>query len=97
VTTVTVSVPGALRAAAGGESQLTVQVRDGACLRDVLDVLDADRPLLGRRLRDETGRLRRHVNVYVGDTDVRDTGVLATPVPDGAAVLVLPSVAGGSD
>jgi molybdopterin converting factor small subunit len=48
-----------------------------------------------RRIVDERGELRRFVNVYVGDVDVRDRDGLATTIPDGSTVLVLPSVAGG--
>jgi molybdopterin converting factor small subunit len=51
--------------------------------------------MLGRRIRDETGQVRRFVNVYVDGDDVRFNGGLATPVRDGAEVQVLPSVAGG--
>jgi molybdopterin converting factor small subunit len=62
---------------------------------EVLDALAADHPLLGRRIRDETGALRRFVNVYVDGDDVRFGQGLATAVRDGAVVQVLPSVAGG--
>ena len=62
---------------------------------DLLDALTAQPPTLGRRIRDETGRVRRFVNVYVDGEDVRWQDGLATAVPDGAVVQVLPSVAGG--
>ena len=51
--------------------------------------------MLARRIRDETGQVRRFVNVYVDGDDVRFEGGLATKVRDGAEVQVLPSVAGG--
>jgi molybdopterin converting factor small subunit len=51
--------------------------------------------MLCRRIRDETGQVRRFVNVYVDGDDVRFQGGLTTPVRDGAEVQVLPSVAGG--
>ena len=89
-----VVLPGVLADLAGGAKHLTVDV-GGGTLRDLLDLLDADHPLLGRRIRDETGQVRRFVNVYVDGDDVRFTDGLATPVPDGAVVQVLPSVAGG--
>jgi len=62
---------------------------------DLLDTLAAVHPALARRIRDESGALRRFVNVYVDGDDVRFAGGLGTPVPDGAVVQVLPSVAGG--
>ena len=52
--------------------------------------LTAQHPTLGRRIRDETGRVRRFVNVYVDGEDVRWQDGLATAVPDGAVVQVLP-------
>ncbi len=61
----------------------------------MLDALAAQHPLLARRIRDETGQVRRFVNVYVDGDDVRFEGGLDTTVRDGAEVQVLPSVAGG--
>ena len=90
---VQVVLPGVLADLAGGRRHVDVDV-DGT-VRDVLDVLAADHPVLGRRLRDETGALRRYVNVYVDGDDVRGGQGLATPVSDRAVVHVLPSVAGG--
>jgi molybdopterin synthase sulfur carrier subunit len=92
--TVQVLLPGGLAALAGGAKHLDVQPQ-GETLADLLDALDAEHPLLGRRIRDETGKVRRFVNVYVDGDDVRFQGGLATPVRDGAEVQVLPSVAGG--
>ena len=92
--TVQVVLPGVLAALAGGEKHLAVEPK-GETLGDVLDVLAADHPLLGRRIRDETGQVRRFVNVYVDGDDVRFQGGLATQIRDGAEVQVLPSVAGG--
>ena len=90
---VTVLVPGALRLDADGESQLRVTAAGD--LRAVLDELARHWPRLARRIRDERGELRRYVNVYVDGADCRHTGGLDTPVPTGAEVQVLPSVAGG--
>jgi molybdopterin synthase sulfur carrier subunit len=91
---VEVVLPGVLADLAGGVKHLQV-ASAGGTLRDVLDTLAADHPLLDRRIRDEAGVLRRFVNVYVDGDDVRFTGGLGAPVPDGAVVQVLPSVAGG--
>jgi molybdopterin converting factor small subunit len=89
----TVLIPGVLRAEANGASHLEVGA-DG-CLRDVLDEIGARWPRLERRIRDESGALRRYVNVYVDGEDCRRSGGLDTPVPAGAEIQVLPSVAGG--
>lgn len=90
--TVTVRLPRVLADVAAGQREFVVPA---GSLGEVLDVLVAANPVLARRLRDEAGALRRYVNVYVDNEDVRATGGLATPVPDGAVVEVLPSVAGG--
>lgn len=92
---VVVVLPGALRQFTGGESWLTVAVPDEATVGTVLDRVGAELPALHRRIQDETGVLRRHVNVYVGQTNVRDAQLLDTPVPLGSDVTILPSVAGG--
>ena len=92
--TVQVLLPGVLAALAGGSKHVAVEPA-GDSLGDVLDALAATHPMLARRIRDETGQVRRFVNVYVDGDDVRFNGGLATPVRDGAEVQVLPSVAGG--
>lgn len=92
--TVQVVLPGVLASLAGGARHLDVEPAGGT-LADLLDALAADHPMLGRRLRDETGQVRRFVNVYVDGDDVRFQGGLTTCVRDGAEVQVLPSVAGG--
>ena len=88
-----VVLPGVLADLAGGARHLTVDA--GGTLADLLDRLDTRHPLLVRRIRDETGAVRRFVNVYVDGDDVRFAQGLATPVVEGAVVQVLPSVAGG--
>jgi len=92
--TVQVLLPGVLAALVGGEKHVAVQPA-GDTLADVLDALAAKHPMLARRIRDETGQVRRFVNVYVDGDDVRFGGGLQTEVRDGAEVHVLPSVAGG--
>ena len=91
---VEVVLPGVLADLAGGQKHLAVEV-SGGTLGDLLDDLAARHPLLGRRIRDEQGQLRRFVNVYVDGDDVRFENGLKTELPDGAVVQVLPSVAGG--
>jgi sulfur-carrier protein len=92
--TVQVLLPGALASLAGGAKHLDVEPAGGT-LADLLDALAAQHPLLARRIRDETGQVRRFVNIYVDGDDVRFEGGLGTEVRDGAEVQVLPSVAGG--
>lgn len=92
---VAVIVPGALRQYTGGDSRIEVEVPTEATVGTVLESLAVDRPTLHRRIQDEAGVLRRHVNVFVGDTNVRDAELLETPVRAGVDVTVLPSVSGG--
>jgi molybdopterin converting factor small subunit len=92
--TVQVILPGVLAALAGGEKHVHVDP-SGDTLADLLDALAAEHPMLTRRIRDETGQVRRFVNVYVDGDDVRFAGGLEAKVRDGADVQVLPSVAGG--
>jgi molybdopterin synthase sulfur carrier subunit len=81
-----------MRPLAGGSS--TVQV-EGATLGDVLHALEAAHPGFGERLFDDTGALRKFVNVFVADDDVRYLDGLATVVPAGETVSIIPAVAGG--
>ena len=90
----TLLLPGVLRADADGSPRVSVAA--SGTLRAVLDEVGQRWPRLERRIRDEQGALRRYVNVYVDGTDVRDADGLATPLRDGAEVLVIPSVAGGA-
>jgi molybdopterin synthase sulfur carrier subunit len=89
---VTVRIPTTLRPLSGGAS--TVAVEPGA-LSDVIKALDAAHPGFGDRLLDEEGALRRFVNVFVDDDDVRYLDGLDTNVPDGQTVSIIPAVAGG--
>ena len=89
---VTVRIPTTLRPLAGGASEVEV---DGATVGDVLKSLDAKHPGFSDRLLDEDGGLRKFVNIFVADDDVRFLDGLATPVPDGETVAIIPAVAGG--
>ena len=90
---VVVRIPSALADLAGGRS-LTFTPAPGD-VAELLDVIADERPALSRRIRDETGALRRFVNVYVDGDDVRHLAGTATPLRPGSEVHVLPSVAGG--
>ena len=96
---ITILVPAALRSEAGGAAKLTVASPVPSApgtLGDLLDEVAEAWPRLERRIRDEQGRLRRYVNIYVDGEDCRTMAGMATAVPDGAEVQVLPSVAGGA-
>jgi sulfur-carrier protein len=88
---VEVRVPTILRPLTGGEKIVQAQ---GTTLEAVIKDLDASYPGIGERLVDDSG-LRRFVNVYVNDEDVRFMDSLRTPVQDGDSVTILPAVAGG--
>ena len=89
---VSVRIPTILRTYTGGDSEVSAT---GATLAEVLDDLDARFNGIKGRILDESGELRRFVNVYVGNDDVRFLDNLATPTPDGTQVSVIPAVAGG--
>ena len=93
---VRIILPGVLREFAGGLGELVVPVVDGTVsLRTVLDTAVVARPRLDARIRDETGALRRHVNVFVDGQDARRAGGLDASVGSGAVIHILPSIAGG--
>lgn len=91
---VVVLLPDPLRTDAGGRGEVTVDAPGGS-LADVLDAVARELPVVGRRVRDETGALRRHVNAFVDGEDARYAGALAAPVREGSVVHLLPAVSGG--
>ena len=88
----TVRIPTTLRPMAGGKSEVEVE---GTTVGEVLKALDAAHPGFADRLLDDDGNLRKFVNVFVADDDVRFMDGLETPVPDGETVAIIPAVAGG--
>jgi sulfur-carrier protein len=89
---VTVRIPTTMRPISGGAS--TVQV-EGVTLADVLGSLESAHPGFRDRLFDDDGALRKFVNVFVADDDVRYLDGLDTVVPAGETVSIIPAVAGG--
>mgnify|MGYP002383754888 CR=1 FL=1 len=87
-----VRLPTLLRPYAGNQS--TVEVA-GQTLREAVDDLVQRHPDVAGRILEESGELRKFVNVYVNDDDVRFTGGLSTAVKDGDSISILPAVAGG--
>ena len=90
---VLVRIPTILRSYTGGAAEVSASA---GTLRQVIAGLDAAYPGLGGRILDEGGQLRRFVNAYVGEEDVRFAQGLDTPVASGARVSFIPAVAGGA-
>jgi len=90
--TVTIHVPGALRPYCDGATQLSAAA---STVRAVLDELERRHAPLHRNLCDETGAVRRHLNVFVNSDNVRDLQGLDTPLAPGDVVSILTSVSGG--
>jgi len=90
---VTLRVPTILRSLTGGEAEVSVE--GAATLAELIAKVDADHPGIRGRVLDDDGKIRRFVNVYVGEDDVRFAQGLETPTPDGVTVSIIPAVAGG--
>lgn len=91
-----VRIPTILRTYTGGEKAVDA---DGATLSALIDSLDANHPGIKDRLVEDKGdgiELRRFVNVYINDEDVRFIGSLEAALADGDQVVILPAVAGGA-
>ena len=93
VMSVTVRIPTTLRPLTAGAASVSTT---GATVSDVLADLEARHPGLRERVLDESGALRRFVNVFVDDEDVRFLDGPATEVPAGSTVAIVPAVAGGA-
>lgn len=90
--TVTVHVPGPLRAYSAGAGELALSVTN---LRAVLEELERHYPALHRSVCDDTGAVRRHINLFVNTHHMRDRNGLDTPLVPGDEVSILPAVSGG--
>lgn len=89
---VSVRIPTILRTYTSGQAEVSAE---GGTLAEVIASLEANHPGIAARVLDESGKLRRFVNVYVNDDDVRFEGGLEAATPDGAGVSIIPAVAGG--
>jgi molybdopterin synthase sulfur carrier subunit len=87
-----VRIPTSLRKYTQGQAEVTVA---GADVRAVLDALEAANPGIKERICDDAGQVRRFVNVFVGEEDIRFLDNLATPVKDADEVSIVPAIAGG--
>ncbi len=90
---VVVRVPAQLRSLTGGVGE--VDVESSGTLKETLDALFAKYPDLKGRILDESGTLRRFVNIFVSDEDIRFQEGLDTKVTDGQVLSIVPAVAGG--
>ncbi len=89
---VTVRIPTPLRKLTGGADEVSI---DGANVGEIIENLEAAHPGLKERLCDEAGEIRRFVNVYVNDEDVRFLKGRDTALKDGDEVSIVPAIAGG--
>lgn len=96
---VRIRVPTQLRDLVAGAGVVEVAVGVGAdgmsTVATVLDGLALEHPVLERRIRDEHGRTRGHVNLFLGSDNVRDRNGLATPISPGEELSIIPAVSGG--
>jgi molybdopterin synthase sulfur carrier subunit len=96
VTRITLELPSALADVAGGRRTLSVELDgDSPTVADLLDLVAGTHPHLARRLRTESGQLRRHVNVYADGLDVRADAGTDTVLSPQSVVMVIPAVSGG--
>jgi molybdopterin converting factor small subunit len=92
--TVNCWIPGPLTSLTGGRRHVDVAT-SGSTLRDALEALFAAHPGIRDRILTEQGEVRQHVNVFVGNSDARSTGGLATPLEDGMEISIIPAISGG--
>jgi molybdopterin synthase sulfur carrier subunit len=85
-------IPTPLRRLAGGASELSVE---GSTVKEALEALERDYPGFRERLYDESGEIRRFVNIYVAGEDIRFLKGVDTPLKEGEEVSIVPAVAGG--
>ena len=91
---VTFLIPSPLRPLVGGRDRVSVDAR-GTTVRDALRALWSRHPELELRIVTEQGEARPHVNVFVGNESIRDTGGLETPLAEGVEIAIIPAVSGG--
>ena len=89
---ITIHLPGPLRPYCAGASKLSIAA---GTIRVALEHLERDQAALYRNLCDETGALRRHLNVFVNSDNVRDLAGVDTTLTAGDVVTFLPAVSGG--
>jgi molybdopterin converting factor small subunit len=91
---VTILVPGPLREYCQGARELTSSATN---VRDALIELERNHPTLYRNVCDETGAVRRHINIFVNTAHVRDRDGMDTELTPGDELIILPAVSGGGE
>lgn len=93
---VTFHIPGPLRQFTDGRSKVGVEMeRSPTTLAEALSALWTLYPALRDRIATEQGQIREHVNIFIGDADIRYTGGLTSPVSAGSEVSIVPAISGG--
>lgn len=92
---VTFNIPGALREFTGGQSKVHIDASP-ATLADALTVLWTLYPGVRDRMANEQGQIRQHINVFIGNDDIRYTGGVTSKLSAGAEVSIVPAVSGGT-
>jgi molybdopterin converting factor small subunit len=87
-------IPGALREFTGGRGRIEF-AEDPATVADALTMLWTIYPGVRDRVADEQGRVRQHINIFVGNENTRYSGGPATPIGDGDEISIVPAVSGG--
>jgi molybdopterin synthase sulfur carrier subunit len=88
-------IPGPLREFTDNQGDVHVEVKAGGDLLKALQTLFAAHPGIRDRVLTESSEIRRHVNIFVGNEDVRYTGGLATAISAGVEISIVPSISGG--
>jgi molybdopterin converting factor small subunit len=92
---ITFHIPGALREFTAGLTKVEIEASPDV-LGEALKALWTRYPGIRDRVATEQGQIRQHINIFVGNEDVRYTGGLATPIPAGSEISIVPAVSGGS-
>jgi sulfur-carrier protein len=90
---VTVRIPTPLRKVTSGVSEVAVEA---ATVKQMIEDLERQYPGMRERICESDGQVRRFVNVFVGDEDIRFLQGIETPIPEGTQVSIIPAVAGGA-
>jgi molybdopterin converting factor small subunit len=91
---VTFHIPGALREFTAGKSRVQIE-HSPATLSEALSALWTLYPGVRDRIATEQGQVRQHINIFIGQENIRYTGGLASPIPAGAEISIVPAVSGG--